>query len=51
MDPLKCTIFPLHVGFEASNFIQMPLQPSYTDSCLKLQPRFSELSMVTDLGQ
>jgi len=51
VDPPKCTIFPLQVGFEASNFTQVPLQPSCADSSLKLHPLSNEFSIVTALGQ
>jgi len=35
----KCTIFTLQVGFEASNFTMVPLQPSCAHS--RLKPRTS----------
>ena len=43
----KRTIFPLQVGFEASNFTQVPLQPSCGDSWLKAHPLSNELSIAT----
>lgn len=32
------TIFPLHIGFEAPSFTQVPLQPSYVDLTLHMLP-------------
>jgi len=47
----KHTIFPLQVGFEASNLTQVPLQPSCTNSRLKPHPLSNELAIVMALGQ
>ena len=47
----KRTIFPLQVGFEASNLTQVPLQPSCPHSRLKPHPLSNELAIVMALGQ
>jgi len=50
MDPLNVRIFPLQVGFEASNFTQVPLQPSCAHSWLKPHPLSNKLAIVMALG-
>ena len=42
---------PLRMELEASNFTQVPVQPSCEDSGLKPCPLSNELSIVTAVGQ
>jgi len=42
----RCTIFPLHVGSEASSFTQVSLQPSYTVLWLQPHPLVNWFSVV-----
>ena len=44
-------MFPLQVDFEASNFMQVSLQPSYAHSWLKPHPLSNELAIVIAVGQ
>jgi len=47
----NCTIFPLQVGSEASNFTQVSLQPSCAYLWLKPHPLSNKLVIVMALGQ
>ena len=51
MDPLNVPYFHFMWVFEASNFTQVPLQPSCAHSWLKQHPLSNELAIVTALGQ